>query len=113
MKQGQILILVLLVVVVILAIGLSVASRNITNLRTSTQTENSQKAFSAAEGGKPILLPHAEVVTLFHEFGHIMHQTLTRAPYSSLSGSGVAHDFVEAPSQMLENWNSRHRLLVW
>lgn len=51
MKQGQILIIVLLVVVVILAVGLSVASRNITNLRTSTQTEQSQRAFTAAEGG--------------------------------------------------------------
>ena len=49
--KGQILILVLLVVVVALAVGLSVASRNITNLRTSTQTEQSQRAFSAAEGG--------------------------------------------------------------
>lgn len=50
-RSGQILILVLLVVVVALAVGLSVASRNITNLRTSTQTEESQRAFSAAEGG--------------------------------------------------------------
>lgn len=50
-KRGQILILVLLIVVVALAIGLSVASRNIVNLRTSTQTEQSQRAFSAAEGG--------------------------------------------------------------
>ncbi len=50
-KPGQILILVLLVVVVSLAVGLSVASRNITNIRTSTQTDESQKAFSAAEGG--------------------------------------------------------------
>ncbi len=51
MKSGQILILILLIVVVALAVGLSVASRNITNLRTSTQTEQSQRAFSAAEGG--------------------------------------------------------------
>ena len=50
-KPGQVLILVLLVVVVALAVGLSVASRNITNVRTSTQTEESQKAFSAAEAG--------------------------------------------------------------
>ncbi|HSX19238.1 MAG TPA: hypothetical protein VLE91_03840 [Candidatus Saccharimonadales bacterium] len=50
-RRGQILILVLLVVVVALAVGLSVASRNIINVRTSTQTENSQRAFSAAEGG--------------------------------------------------------------
>ena len=51
MKSGQILILVLLIVVVALAIGLSVASRNIINLRTSTQIDQSQRAFSAAEGG--------------------------------------------------------------
>lgn len=51
MKSGQILILVLLAVVVVLAVGLSVASRNITNLRTATQSEQSQRAFSAAEGG--------------------------------------------------------------
>lgn len=50
-KSGQVLILVLLIVVVALSVGLSVASRNITSLRTSTQTEQSQRAFSAAEGG--------------------------------------------------------------
>lgn len=50
-KSGQVLVLVLLVVVVALSIGLSVASRNITNLKTATQSERSQRAFSAAEGG--------------------------------------------------------------
>lgn len=50
-KSGQILILVLLIVVVALAVGLSVASRNLTNLKTSAQTEQSQRAFAAAEGG--------------------------------------------------------------
>ncbi len=50
-RSGQILILVLLVVVVALAVGLSVASRNIVNLRTATQSEQSARAFSAAEGG--------------------------------------------------------------
>lgn len=45
-----------------------------------------------------------EVDTLFHEFGHIMHMSLTEARYTSLAGANVTRDFVEAPSQMLENW---------
>ncbi len=60
--------------------------------------------FTPPANGKPSLLLHEEVETLFHEFGHIMHQTLTKSPYASLAGSSVAQDFVEAPSQMLENW---------
>ena len=54
--------------------------------------------------GQPSLLSHADVETFFHEFGHLMHQTLTKAKYASMSGSSVALDFVEAPSQMLENF---------
>ncbi len=60
--------------------------------------------FTPPANGKPSMLTHQEVETFFHEFGHIMHQTLTSAPYGSLSGSSTARDFVEAPSQMLENW---------
>lgn len=60
--------------------------------------------FNPPANGRPSLLSHRELETVFHEFGHIMHQTLTRAPYGYLSGSAVAQDFVEAPSQMLENW---------
>lgn len=60
--------------------------------------------FTPAGAGKPALLSHDEVETLFHEFGHIVHQTLTRAPFASLSGTSTARDFVEAPSQVLENW---------
>jgi thimet oligopeptidase len=53
--------------------------------------------------GKPALLSHEDVVTFFHEFGHNMAAMLATAPYETLS-SGFRHDFVEAPSQMLENF---------
>jgi thimet oligopeptidase len=58
----------------------------------------------ASEPGKPALFSHRDLIEFFHELGHLMHTTLSTAPYSSLYGANVRGDFAEAPSQMLENW---------
>ena len=60
--------------------------------------------FPAPSADKPSLLKQSDVVTLFHEFGHVMHGMLTRSRFVAQTGFSVPQDFVEAPSQMLENW---------
>ena len=67
--------------------------------------------FSKPTGDKPSLLSFEEVATLFHEFGHALHGLLSDCTYASLSGTSVPRDFVELPSQIMENWISQPEVL--
>jgi len=67
--------------------------------------------FSKPTADKPSLLSFDEVLTLFHEFGHALHGLLSDCTYETLSGTSVARDFVELPSQIMENWASHPEVL--
>lgn len=67
--------------------------------------------FTKPTPSKPSLLTYQEVRTLFHEFGHALHGLLTKCQYRSLSGTSVYWDFVELPSQVMENWTLEHESL--
>ena len=60
--------------------------------------------FAPPTADKPSLLTHQDAETLFHEFGHALHSIVTRAKYGRFAGTHVPGDFVDAPSQMLQNW---------
>jgi Zn-dependent oligopeptidase len=63
--------------------------------------------FAPASGDRPSLVthgPHGEIETLWHEFGHILHMSLSQARYTRFSGAETEWDFVEAPSQIMEHW---------
>ncbi|MGO3238649.1 MAG: M3 family metallopeptidase, partial [Psychroflexus halocasei] len=67
--------------------------------------------FTKPSAKQPSLLTFMEVTTLFHEFGHALHAMLANTVYPSLSGASVYWDFVELPSQLMENWCYEHEAL--
>jgi peptidyl-dipeptidase Dcp len=67
--------------------------------------------FSKPSGNMPALLSFEEVNTLFHELGHALHGLLSNSTYPSISGTSVPRDFVELPSQIMENWASHPDVL--
>lgn len=67
--------------------------------------------FSKPTGDKPSLLTFEEVSTMFHEFGHALHGLLSNCSYERLSGTAVPRDFVELPSQIMENWASEPEVM--
>ena len=67
--------------------------------------------FTRPTATKPALLTFDEVNTLLHEFGHALHGMLTKCTYESLSGTNVYRDFVELPSQLMENWGTEKEFL--
>lgn len=67
--------------------------------------------FTKPQAGKPALITHDELTTFLHEFGHSLHGMLAQGRYGSLCGTSVDHDFVELPSQIMENWGFQSEYL--
>ena len=82
---------------------------NVTNMITPIVTNNFN--FPAPTKNNPSLLSYGEAETLFHEFGHALHGLFSKVKYESLSGTNVPRDFVEFPSQVMENWFSETEVL--
>ena len=68
--------------------------------------------FAKPVDGKPSLLTLDQVETLFHEYGHALHGLLSKCTYKSVAGTSVARDFVELPSQIMENWAFQPEVLA-
>ncbi len=68
--------------------------------------------FAKPAADKPSLLTLDQVETLFHEYGHALHGLVTKCTYKSVSGTSVARDFVELPSQIMENWAFQKEVLA-
>ena len=68
--------------------------------------------FAKPVDGKPSLLTLDQVETLFHEYGHALHGLLSQCTYKSVAGTSVARDFVELPSQIMENWAFQPEVLA-
>lgn len=80
------------------------AFRPESKLRNASPVITNVCNFTKPTGETPALLTFEEVQTLFHEFGHALHGLLSQCNYPSVSGTNVVHDFVELPSQVMENW---------
>lgn len=80
------------------------AFRSQNNLLQSKPIITNVCNFTKPTGDTPALLTFEEAQTLFHEFGHALHGLLSQCTYPSIAGTSVVHDFVELPSQIMENW---------